>query len=82
MWLRSICQSQDIRGNGLQHLTSEVNQVYRDKRDYNLRNRSTDKPGSTDGDELREVMDSFRKQILENTNNKMRKLEEILDRFA
>ena len=48
------------KGNDLQHLPSEINQVYRDTRDYNLRNRSENKPGSTGGDELREVMDSFR----------------------
>ena len=61
------------KGNDLQHVPSETNQAYGCKRDYNLRNRSLNKPGSTSDDELREVMDSFRKQIIENTNNKMRR---------
>ena len=43
------------KGNDLQHVLSEANQVYRCKRDYNLRNRPENKPGSTSGDELREV---------------------------
>ena len=67
------------KGNDLQHLPSEINQVYRDKRDYNLRNRSENKTGSTGDDELREVWDRYRKKMLENNN--MKELEEYFDRL-
>ena len=76
---RGDCRGE--KGNDLQYVPREANQAYGCKRDYNLRNRSQNKPGSTSGDELREAMESFRNQIIENTNNKLRRLEESLDRF-
>ena len=58
------------KGNDLQHVPSETNQAYGCKREYNLRNRSQNKSGSISEEEFREVMDSFRKQMIETLTKK------------